>query len=98
VEGTTVAVDAVEVAVEDAVEDEARITLARPMQQEKIFVPILAPMCLTTVRSLQQIKFVLDGKILHSMSEPTMGKTSVMNCRTRSLSFSSSLYTLMMCF
>jgi hypothetical protein len=37
-----VAVDAVEVAVEDAIEDEARITLARTMQQEKVFVPILA--------------------------------------------------------
>jgi hypothetical protein len=36
VEGTTVAVDAVEVSMEDAVEDEARITLARPMQQEKV--------------------------------------------------------------
>jgi hypothetical protein len=32
VEGITVAVDAVEVAGEDAVEDKARITLARPMQ------------------------------------------------------------------
>jgi hypothetical protein len=55
-EGTTVAVDAVEVAMQDEVKDEDRITLARPMQQEKVFVPILAPMCLTAVRSLQQIK------------------------------------------
>jgi hypothetical protein len=86
-----VEVDAVEVAVEDTVDDEARITLARPMQQEKFFVPILAPMCLTTVRSLQHIKCILHGKSWHSMLEPTMGKTSVTNCRTISLSFSPSL-------
>jgi hypothetical protein len=93
-----VAVDAVEVTVVDAVEDEARSTLARPMQQGKFFVPILAPMCLTTVRSMQQIKCALHGKSWHSMSEPTMGKTSATNFRTRSLSFSSSLCTLMVCF
>jgi hypothetical protein len=91
-----VAVDAVEVAVEDAVEDEAILTLDRLMHKGKVFVPILAPMCLTTVRSLQQIKCALHGKSWHSMSKPTMGKTSATNCRTRSLSFSSSLCTLMM--
>jgi hypothetical protein len=69
-----VSVDVVEAAMEDAVEDEARITLARSMQQEKVFVPILAPICLTTVRSLQQIKCVLHGKSWHSMSEPTMAR------------------------
>jgi hypothetical protein len=74
-------VDAVKVAVEDGVEDEAIITLDRPMQQEKVFVPILAPMCLTTVRSLQQIKCELHGKSWHSMLEPTTGNTSVTNCR-----------------
>jgi hypothetical protein len=48
-------VDAVVVSqvVEDATEDEVRTTLARPMQQGKVFVPILAPMFLTTVRNLQ---------------------------------------------
>jgi hypothetical protein len=59
VEGTTVTVDAVEVVVEDAVKDKARITLARPMQQGKVFVPIFSSMCLNTVRSLQQIKCAL---------------------------------------
>jgi hypothetical protein len=49
-----VAEAAVVVVVEDAVEDEARITLAQQMQQIEVFVPILAPLCLTKVRSLQQ--------------------------------------------
>jgi hypothetical protein len=39
--------------VEDAVEDETRMIMARPMQQIEVFVPISAQMCLTTVRSLQ---------------------------------------------
>jgi hypothetical protein len=52
-----VAVDAVVVLVEDAVEDEARITLARPMQQGKVFAPTLSPMCVITVINLQQTKW-----------------------------------------
>jgi hypothetical protein len=36
-----VAVDAVDVAVEDTVEDEAIVTLVWPMQQEKVFLPNL---------------------------------------------------------
>jgi hypothetical protein len=76
-EGTTVAVDAVEVAVEDAVEDEARITLARPMQQEKFFVQILATMCLTTVILVEPVHtdYVL---LKHSLRE-TMIRNGQMN-------------------
>jgi hypothetical protein len=51
-----VAEAAVVVVVEDAFKDEAIITLARPMQKREVFAPILAPMCLTMFRSLQQTK------------------------------------------
>jgi hypothetical protein len=50
-----VAVDAVMVDVVDADAYEARTILARPIKQIKVCVPILAPMFLTTVKSLQQI-------------------------------------------
>jgi hypothetical protein len=56
-----VAADAVVVLAEDAVEDETRITLARPMQQGKVSAPTLKPMCLTLVRSLQQTKYELHA-------------------------------------
>jgi hypothetical protein len=80
-----VAVDAVVVvpiAVE-AVEDELRIILAPPMNQREVCVPILAQMCLTMVKSLQQIKCAPHGKSLYSMLAPTVDKTLTTNCRTR---------------
>jgi hypothetical protein len=57
-----VAEDAAMVVMEDAIEDEARTTLAWPMQQREVSAPILAPMCLTMVRILQQIKCALHGR------------------------------------
>jgi hypothetical protein len=39
----------------DADADEARTILARTIQQRKVCVPILAPMFLTMVKSLQEI-------------------------------------------
>jgi hypothetical protein len=51
-----VAVDAVVVLEEDAVGDKARITLARPMQQGKVFAPTLEKTCFTMVINLQQTK------------------------------------------
>jgi hypothetical protein len=86
------AVDAVVVAhvAVDEVEEEARIIMARPMQQREVCVPILAQMCLTTVRSLQQIKCAPHGKSLCNMLEPTMDNTLTMNCRTKLMLFSSS--------
>jgi hypothetical protein len=76
-----VAEAAIMVVAEEAVNDKARITLAWPMQQREVFAPILAPMCLTTVRSLQQTKCELHGKSLCSMLAPNMGKTLSMDCR-----------------
>jgi hypothetical protein len=84
------------VVVEDGVADEARTTLAQLIQKRNEFAPILAPMCLTTVRSLQKIKCAPHGRTSCSMVKPTMGKTSAMNCRTILLLFSSSLCTLTM--
>jgi hypothetical protein len=52
-EGTMVAVDAVMADAVDA--DEARTILDRPIQQRNVFVPILEPMFLNMVKSLQQI-------------------------------------------
>jgi hypothetical protein len=54
-EGTMVAVDAVMADAVDVDEDEARNILARPIRQRKVCVAILAPMCLTMAKSLQQI-------------------------------------------
>jgi hypothetical protein len=59
----------------DAVKDEVRLILALPMQQREVCVPISAHMCLTMVKSLQQIKYVPNGKSLCSMLAPTMDKT-----------------------
>jgi hypothetical protein len=91
-----VTVEAVVVApvILDAVEDEARIILDRPMQQGDVCVPTLAQMFLTAVRSLQQIKCA--RKSLCNMVAPTMEKTLTTNCRTRFLLFSSILCTPMM--
>jgi hypothetical protein len=90
-----VAVDAIVVApiAVDAVEDEVIIILALPMQQREVYVPILAKMCLTMVKSLQQIKCVPHGKSLYSMLAPPMDKILTTNCRTGFGSFSPSLYT-----
>jgi hypothetical protein len=90
-----VAVDAVVVApiVVDAVEDEVRIMLALPMQQRELCVPILAQMCLTMVKSLQQIKCAPHEKSLYSMLAPTMDKILTTNCRTRFGSFLLNLCT-----
>jgi hypothetical protein len=57
-----VAADAVKVLVEHAVEDEAIITLDRPMQQENVSAPNFVPMCLTTVRNLQHTKCEVHGR------------------------------------
>jgi hypothetical protein len=48
--------------VEDAVKDEARITLARLMQQGNVSAPTLVPMCLTKVINLQQTKCEPHGR------------------------------------
>jgi hypothetical protein len=40
----------------DAVDDGVRVIMALPMQQRELCVPILVHMCLTMVKSLQQIK------------------------------------------
>jgi hypothetical protein len=67
----------------DAVEEEVIITLVPPMQHIEVCVPILAQMCLTMVKSLQQIKYAPHGKSLYSMLAPTMDKTLTMNCRKK---------------
>jgi hypothetical protein len=53
--GKMVSVEAFIADTEDADADEARTIMARPVQQRKVCVPISAPMCLTMVKSLQQI-------------------------------------------
>jgi hypothetical protein len=80
----------------DAVEDDTIISLDRLMHKREVFVPILAQMCLTMVRSLQQIKCAPHGKSLCNMLAPTMDKTLTTNCRKRLLLISSSLCTPMM--
>jgi hypothetical protein len=77
----------------DAVGDEVKIILALPMQQREVCVPILAHMCLTMVKSLQQTKCVPHRKSLYSMLAPPMDKILTTNCRTRRGSFSLSLCT-----
>jgi hypothetical protein len=54
----TVVVVVLEDAVEDAVEDEARIVLARPMHKIEVLSPILSPKCLTTVCSRPNVHFM----------------------------------------
>jgi hypothetical protein len=56
-EGTMVSMDAfmADAVDVDAYAYEARTILDRPIQQIKVCVPILAPMLLTMVKSLQQI-------------------------------------------
>jgi hypothetical protein len=70
--------------MEVVVEDEARTTLAPPIQRRRAFLPILEPNYWTMVRNLQQIKCETRGRNLCSMSVPIMDKTSAMNCKTRS--------------
>jgi hypothetical protein len=50
-----VVVDAVMADAVNAYADEARTILAWPIQQRKVCVEVLAPMCLTMAKSLQQI-------------------------------------------
>jgi hypothetical protein len=54
-EGIRVEVDAVVADVVDADADEARIILARPIQQRKVCVAISAPMCVNMAKILQHI-------------------------------------------
>jgi hypothetical protein len=68
---------------EEVVEDEARTTLARPIQRRRAFVPILEPTYLTMDINLQQIKCEPHGRDLCSMYVPIMDKPSAMNCKTR---------------
>jgi hypothetical protein len=93
-----VALDAVVVVpiAVDAVEEQFRIIMARPMQQRDVCVPILAKMCLTTAKSLQQIKCAPYGKSLCIILASTMEKTLKTNFRTRFVLFSLSLCTPMM--
>jgi hypothetical protein len=68
---------------EDAVEDETRNTLARPIQRRSFFVPILELTYFTMDINLRQIKCEPHGRKLCSMLVPIMDNTSAMNCKTR---------------
>jgi hypothetical protein len=83
-ETTVVEVAVMEVA-EDVVEDEARTTLAWPIQWRRAFVPILEINYLTMDINMHHIKCEPLGRNLCSMLVPIMDNTPAMNCNTRHL-------------